>query len=373
MEGKIKAVILTSVILGTVLISLGVAYHKYTEKDLRLISFNETYATWMTMEEVEKLAAECGSSNRHGGFMDITDHQDLSPAGLKVKIPRDFPDQPQHETLVNQLISQVSQQELVDNNNMLSAFHTRYYTTATGRQAAEAIRDKFLEYAAGRSDVQVALFEHTWTQPSVVARLIGKVRPDVVVLVGAHEDSINGGAAGRAPGADDDASGVVCVLEIFRVLMENNFSPEVTLEFMTYSAEEVGLRGSQAIAQAYQGAGTEVYAALQLDMTFFRGTSGNMGVITDFTDGPLTVFLRILIQTYCDIGFTNSQCGYACSDHASWTRAGYAAAFPFETPFGQHNSRIHTSQDLISFLTPAHGAEFAKLGIAFLVELGGVA
>jgi len=154
--------------------------------------------------------------------------------------------------------------------------------------------------------------------------------------------------------------------------MEQNFVSDYTLEFMTYAAEEVGLRGSQAIAQAYQGAGTDVYAALQLDMTFFRGTSGNMGVIVDFTDGPLTVFLRQLIQEYCDIGFTNSNCGYACSDHASWTRAGYPAAFPFETPFGQHNSRIHTSQDLLQFLDPAHGAEFVKLGIAFMVELGGI-
>jgi len=38
-----------------------------------------------------------------------------------------------------------------------------------------------------------------------------------IVVLGGHIDSIaSGGASGRAPGADDDASGSSTVLEVFR-------------------------------------------------------------------------------------------------------------------------------------------------------------
>jgi len=38
-------------------------------------------------------------------------------------------------------------------------------------------------------------------------------------------------------------SGTISLLEIFRVLAENNFVPEYPLEFQWYAAEEVGLLG----------------------------------------------------------------------------------------------------------------------------------
>jgi len=73
------------------------------------------------------------------------------------------------------------------------------------------------------------------------------------------------------------------------------------------------------------------------------------------------------------LAFFNNACGYACSDHASWDRAGYAAAFPFEAPFGEANPYAHTDQDTIAILNIDHGLQFVRLGIGFMVELGGVA
>lgn len=82
-------------------------------------------------------------------------------------------------------------------------------------------------------------------------------------------DSINQASAssGRAPGADDDGSGSVNLLEAFRALVTSGFKPTTPVEFHWYSAEEGGLRGSQAIATAYKNAGTQVKGMLQLDMT----------------------------------------------------------------------------------------------------------
>lgn len=55
------------------------------------------------------------------------------------------------------------------------------------------------------------------------------------VIIGGHEDSVGSSATGRSPGADDDGTGTVTVLEIFRVLVENNFYPDRTLQFITYA------------------------------------------------------------------------------------------------------------------------------------------
>ena len=66
------------------------------------------------------------------------------------------------------------------------------------------------------------------------------------------------------------------------------------------------------------------------------------------------------------------QCGYGCSDHASWYKEGYPSSLPFETKYGQHNSRIHTANDTVNVtgFSWTHTLEYAKLAVAFAYELG---
>jgi len=172
------------------------------------------------------------------------------------------------------------------------------------------------------------------------------------------------------PGADDDASGSSTVLEVFRVLCANGFAPDRTVEFHTYAAEEVGLWGSQAIASAYQKQGIPVYAMMQLDMTMYVGsTKPTFGIITDYVSTELTSFLMKLVPAYSNLGYSTSKCGYGCSDHASWTKAGYASCFPFEGLFANSDPYIHTKSDLIKSLSVDHGMEFAKVATGFIIEL----
>jgi len=153
-------------------------------------------------------------------------------------------------------------------------------------------------------------------------------------------------------------------------LVEGGFSPDRTLEFHTYAAEEVGLRGSQDIAASYQKANKQVYAQMQMDMTMYAGTPGQIAVITDFTDPQLTSFVRVLISTYTSLQWADSKCGYACSDHASWNKAGYRASFPFEAPMSKDNPNIHTKNDVFAVLNVNQGAEFVRTAVGFAVELG---
>lgn len=139
------------------------------------------------------------------------------------------------------------------------------------------------------------------------------------------------------PGADDDGSGTVTILEALRVLLLDQDiiegKQENTVEFHWYSAEEGGLLGSQAIFQTYEKTGRDVKAMLQQDMTGYvqktldAGEPESVGVITDFVDPGLTEFIKKVVTTYCDIPYVLTKCGYACSDHASASKAGYPSAF----------------------------------------------
>jgi len=219
----------------------------------------------------------------------------------------------------------------------------------------------------------VNYFQHSFVQPSVIAKIKGS-NPDAegIVIIGGHEDSTAGGATRRSPGADDDASGTSTVLEVFRVLMENNFRPVRDIEFHAYAGEEGGLLGSQAIARAYQQGGVKVFGMLQLDMTGYTpaGKPPVVGLMFDFVNLTLTRFVSTLIDTYADIGWVETRCGYGCSDHASWTRFGYPSAMPAETRFSDSNPNIHTAQDTLDKLSREHSIQYAKIALSFAVELG---
>jgi len=81
---------------------------------------------------------------------------------------------------------------------------------------------------------------------NVIAELPGQVDPSIIYIVGGHYDSTSSSAA--APGADDNASGTAGVREIARILSQYDF--KYTLRFVAFSAEELGLRESMALADA---------------------------------------------------------------------------------------------------------------------------
>jgi bacterial leucyl aminopeptidase len=177
----------------------------------------------------------------------------------------------------------------------------------------------------------------------------------------------------RSPGADDDASGVASLSEVARVLLESGYRPKRTIEFMAYSAEEEGLLGSADIAKRYADAGRNVVGVMQLDMTNYQGGAEDIVLIGDYTSAAQNQFVANLASTYLPaLNVTQSLCGYACSDHASWTANGYASSFPFEAVLGQDNPYIHTKGDTLAKSNDmaSHAVKFSRLALAFLVELG---
>ena len=256
----------------------------------------------------------------------------------------------------------------------------RYYQSAHGNDSAEWIHDVWLALGAGRSDVHAELFRNCLAcglQPSVILTIEGTDRPDEIVVLGGHLDSISGAGSGLAmdaPGADDNASGIAVLTEALRIAMADGWHPQRTIKIMGYAAEEVGLRGSRAIAEQHLALGENVVGVLQLDMTNYTtaGTTLDMRIISDYSSIPLREFIGTLFDTYlAPMGHTRgvSACGYACSDHASWTATGYPAAFVAEPVLFPVR---HTPSDKM----PDIGSDaqvsvpFAQLALAFMAELG---
>lgn len=275
-------------------------------------------------------------------------------------------------------------------DSLSNGFQNRWYGGSLGRDAALWIRDRWQSLANGRRDVQVRLHEecgNCGNQPSVILRLQGSDLADEVVVVGAHLDSINGGGSAGvnqiAPGADDDASGVASVTEIIRIALESNWKPRRTVEFHAYAAEEIGLRGSNAIASAYANSGVNVVGMLQLDMTNYRTTAPyHIRIVGDNANQDLLTFFRELFDTYLQpLGLIRGalNCGYGCSDHASWHARGYPAGMLFEAgrqlqPGDNWGDfpYIHTANDTLANMgnSAQHSVPFAQFGLAFIGELG---
>lgn len=279
---------------------------------------------------------------------------------------------------IERLAAKVSADQIKRTIIELATMPTRYHESTSGQGVAQWLSDKYQALANGRSDVTISTYDHGGETPqnSLIVRIVGKTRPDEVLILGSHIDSVNwsGGTRSRSPGADDNASGTATNLEIFRVLMEENIELERTLEIHGYAAEEVGLVGSADIAKDYRARKVNVIAMVQHDMTAWKaaGTPDKIWLVSNNTDAGLNDLLATLIKQYTGLPFEKASLSSGSSDHASWRRAGYAAAFPFENP-RSHNRAIHTANDTLDTANAfTQVAGFAKLGLAYATHFGGV-
>lgn len=278
--------------------------------------------------------------------------------------------------LVEPMLATMQEKHIESTILSLSGFTNRYYRSRSGVDASNWLLAAWRNIAAGRADISVVQLAHAgYPQASVILTIPGSDLADGNVVVGAHLDSILSvgmSETARAPGADDDASGVASMTEALRALIESGYRPRRTIHAIAYAAEEAGLRGSQDIARQFRQADRKVAGVLQLDMTNYKGAANDIYLITDYTNSQQNAFIAQLIAAYLPgltVGY--DRCGYGCSDHASWDAQGYPTSMPFESSMARDNPSIHTSRDTLanSGNQTAHALKFARLAAAYMVEL----
>ncbi|KAJ7116420.1 peptidase [Mycena epipterygia] len=345
-------------------------------ENLRLVQFSfDTEAEWIT--ERQKLEAKAMGRV----YMDITDTPFL---GMSEKPQFSYP--PPNSTIVAGVFSHLSTVEPKANLEHLTSYHTRYYNSETGKASSEWLYAKILAYTAELAGeeqkrlISVESLNHPWKQNSIIIRIapLNSSSSEPVTILGAHIDSINReNPSWRAPGAGDDGSGTVTLLEAYRALLVAEYVPISPLEFHFYAGEEGGLLGSQAIASIYEAAQTLVRGMIQFDMTAFHkaGTREEIAVITNESqvDAALTEFQILLIERYLDIPWVKTAYPRGPnSDHASWTKAGFQSCHCLEGQWGQVNPYVHGVDDRID-ISPEfsfdHMLHFSRLAVAFAIEM----
>ncbi|PGH00198.1 hypothetical protein AJ80_09206 [Polytolypa hystricis UAMH7299] len=347
-------------------------------EDKYLIELAPGETRWVT--EDEKWTLKRAGYN----FFDVTNEaEDDTYPNVYPKSTVQYPSELSHVDTVKPLASKLSKENMEKDLTHFTSFHTRYYKSQTGIESAtwlfEQVHHALADSGAIEYGAKVDKFDHPWGQFSIIARIPGQTNHTVVI--GAHQDSINLFLPSilAAPGADDDGSGTVTILEAMRVLLQSKQvvqgNATNTVEFHWYSAEEGGLLGSKAVFSQYKKDGRDVKAMLQQDMTGYvqgtldAGEKESVGVITDFVDEGLTEFIKTVITAYCDIPYVLTKCGYACSDHASASRYGYPSAFVIESEFKHSDKKIHTTEDKIEYLSFDHMLQHAKMTLGLAYEL----
>lgn len=257
----------------------------------------------------------------------------------------------------------------------LSGYPTRYNRGTSPNTHVNDFSEKLKKLVANAGyPVSVELISHQKTpQKSIRVSIKGSLHPDEYIILGGHLDSINGwGSSSKpAPGADDNASGSASLYEALRVLVTKE-QPQRTIEFFWYAGEESGLLGSAEIAETYKNEKKNVIGVLQLDMTMFPGDGEfKIASITDYTNPWLRDYVKSINAAYLNIDISDDQCGYGCSDHASWYRRGFPAVMPTEAKFDSMFQYLHTEKDVISpVMSFEHSLVFSKIALVMAMDLG---
>lgn len=293
----------------------------------------------------------------------------LQQKTLKTKHLNNIAYEIKHQKEVNEELEKIVPDNIWHTLSQLTAFHNRSATKETGVLAAHWLKNTFekMVIESGRTDTATFFVETgRYKQPSLVT-VIGKDINAPAVVIGAHMDTLDD----RMPGAGDDGSGSSSNMEMARVLLNSKIAFKRPIYIIWYAAEERGLVGSQYVVKHFRSKSIPVKAAIQFDMTGYRvdPKDPTMWVFTDYTDEKLSNFVAQLIKTYVHVPVDYSECGYGCSDHASWDEIGVPAAFPCESNFEDHNPYIHSSADTMEKLSLEHMTNFSKLALAFAIEM----
>ena len=283
------------------------------------------------------------------------------------------------------LVSQISSERLVATIEHLTSFNTRNTNSDGLTEACEWAASELRKLP--RMQVELMTYRATGRRMveekdvvQVVAVLPG--RTDRRILVGGHIDSLNlrvDPVTGRAPGADDDASGVAVVMELARVMATREW--ENTLVFVCFSGEEQGLLGSTALAARAKTEEWNLEAVFNNDIV---GSSSNIAGYsnereirvfsdesTDHQSRELARFIEWTVRHELDdfrvkLVFRLDRFGRG-GDHRSFNLQGFNGIRFCEVH--EEFTRQHTGEDKLEFIDPQYLRNAARANFVAMAAL----
>ena len=260
-------------------------------------------------------------------------------------------------------------------------------------QALEASAD-YIEKRLQESGYTVASQDFVvagTTVRNLEAELAGPVRPEEIILLGAHYDSIIG-----SPGANDNATGTAAVLEIARLLAGEKLAR--TVRFVAFVNEEppffqTDAMGSRIYARRARERGEKIVAMLSLEtigyfsdaegsqrypfpfMFFYPSTANFVGFVGNIRARKL---VRQSLQSFRQHAPFPSEgvaapgwiMGIDWSDHWSFWKEGYPAIMVTDTALFRY-THYHSLTDTPDKIDFARMARVAAGLARVVVDLAG--
>lgn len=226
-------------------------------------------------------------------------------------------------------VAEVSEDNLISTITSLQSITTRnsyssdIYTAQQYLTSALEALGYNVEFMSFRSDMA----------PNIIATLPQNDAADVVVI-GAHYDSrsVNSSSpTDRAPGADDNASGVSAMLELARIIATTSVPLKKSIRVCFFAGEEQGLLGSRALAALWSEQQVPIVAMVNADMLGYQ--AGDV-VTLGFKDKSVTPELVSLAKQLTALyvpTLPTADSSSCCSDYLAFYENGFPAVGFFES------------------------------------------
>lgn len=218
----------------------------------------------------------------------------------------------------------ITTQELTDNLTYLasSEFEGRRTGTIGETKAADYLSKKLEEYGFLPGGDNGGWTQKFSSGKNVVGIINGSDLKDEFVVIGAHYDHMGRGY----PGADDNGSGTVAVIEVAEALSRVAEMQRRTIVVVFFSGEEQGLVGSYAYVKKPNFPISKLVYMINLDMVGYL-RNGKLS----FLGGGASTYVKSLIQnivvSYPEIKPDITSNAGGGSDHVPFIRAGVGSTF----------------------------------------------
>jgi hypothetical protein len=264
---------------------------------------------------------------------------------------------------VQELVNAVSDSEFETNlEHLVDSHPTRHSPSEHFDEVVEEARSQ-LDDMGYTTRVQPFTFGGGETSQNLIAEKTGRgTGTRQLVIVCAHMDSINI-QGGPAPGADDNGSGFIGLLEMARVFKDHAAVHD--LRFIGTGAEERGLFGSREYVDKLPPAERQrIKCVVNMDMiatvntpsptVLLEGAEVSQGVIDALASAAATYTPLLEVQTSLKA---------ANSDHVPFIRGNIPAVLTIEGT-DQANHHVHTGNDTLTFIDSSLATAILQMNVA---------
>ena len=229
----------------------------------------------------------------------------------------------------------------------LADFGTRYYKSVGNDKSRDWIMEKMISFG------YEATFLQSFTAigqscDNIISVKEGKLFSDKYIIIGAHYDTISEKPDEKAPGANDNGSGVAVLLDLAKRL--KNVETDYSIKFIFWDAEEPGLYGSRYYVNDAKSKNESIVFYFNMDEIGGNSLSSN---VIDCEEDKANVASQNLnkkvIHFMKQAGLSTISTDIDASDYIPFKQAGYTALGIYEDPTTPHYHRSTDEGKYVNF------------------------